>query len=226
MLEQVSETEAVEVSDVFAQEEQQLPEVPVIPRLVALLFVAVKPISAETLAEAAKLDLVEVEDSLSEIRELFQDDLHGFSLHEVAGGWQFRTSVAAAPYIRRLIPVKERRLSKAAAETLAVIAYKQPVERSDIEAIRGVDGLPTLRTLLDAELLRVVGKQDTPGQPVLYGTTPLFLEKFGLGDLSDLPSLREFEQLLEEPGEGNQAAEESEEEGEFVPSDEELLLVS
>lgn len=224
MLEQVNETEAVEVSEMAVQEEQ-LPELAIIPRVVSLLFVSAKPVSSETLAAAAKFDVVQVEDALAEIRGLFQDDSHGFSLHEIAGGWQFRTAVAASPYVRRLIPLRERRLSRAAAETLAVIAYKQPVERSDIEAIRGVDALPTLRTLLDAKLIRVVGKQDTPGQPGLYGTTPLFLEKFGLRDLSDLPSLREFEQLLEEPGEGNRVAEESEEDLEFAPSDDESFVV-
>lgn len=208
MLEEVvhpSVEEALENGD--GQEgsaEEQAPQLANLPRIISLLFVCAKPVTSEALADAAHLEIAEVEDLLAQIREMFTPEEHGFSLHEVAGGWQFRTAPAATRYIRRLIPVKVRRLSRAAAETLAIIAYKQPVERSEIEGIRGVDALPTLRTLLEAKLIRIVGKQDSPGQPVLYGTTVAFLEKFGLRDLSDLPSLRELEQLLAEPGESEQ----------------------
>ena len=164
----------------------------------SLLFVSAKPLSFDALLEATELQAPDLEAAIEELRHLFQDDLHGFCLAEVAGGFQFRSSPRAAVAIKRLLPPKSKRLSRAAAETLAVIAYKQPVERSEIEAIRGVDSLPTIRTLLDAKLIRIVGNQDTPGRPALYGTTTAFLEKFGLRDLSQLPSLRELDQLLRE----------------------------
>lgn len=167
----------------------------------ALLFVSPKPLTVETIAEATDSDIVTVEEILEDVLSLFKDDVHGFSLHEVAGGWQLRTSTLAADAVKRLIPPRGKKLSRAAAETLAVIAYKQPVERAEIESIRGVDALPTLKTLLDGKLIRVVGRAETAGTPALYGTTMTFLEKFGLKDLSDLPSGHELEELLAEPGE-------------------------
>ncbi len=171
------------------------------PALIAsLLFVSPRPLNLEVLAEASGLESSMVEETIQNLQELFQDEVHGFSLHEVAGGYQLRTAVAAAPAVKRLFPPRVRRISKAAAETLAIVAYKQPVERSEIDTIRGVDSLPTLRTLLDAKLVRIIGNQDAPGKPALYGTTNTFLERFGLRDLADLPNLRELEQLLNEPG--------------------------
>ena len=102
----------------------------------ALLFVSAKPVTVEVLARSAKLSVQRIERALGELQEMFQDDMHGFSLHEVAGGWQFRSSRDAAPYVRELVRPRGRRLSRAGAETLAVIAYKQPVPRSEIEAVR------------------------------------------------------------------------------------------
>ena len=122
----------------------------------------------------------------------------------MSAGFQFRSAPVLAQVIKRLIPARTKRLSRAAGETLAVIAYKQPVERAEIESIRGVDALPTLKTLLDARLIRVIGKHDSPGHPVLYGTTAEFLERFGLADLSALPTLHEFEQLASEPGDSSE----------------------
>ena len=176
-------------------------------KLCSLLFVAPKPLTAEVLAEAAREDIEETEAALLEIQGFFSDDVHGFSLEEVMGGYQFRTAPSVASTLKRLIPARAKRLSRAAAETLAVIAYKQPVQRAEIEAIRGVDALPTLKTLLDAKLVRIIGREDTVGQPALYGTTPAFLEKFGLNDLSELPSIREIEELSTEPGEGSEIIE-------------------
>jgi segregation and condensation protein B len=172
--------------------------------LCAVLFVSSKPLSTQALADAAKAPVADVEEAIAQIRDLFNEQVHGFCLMEIAGAWQLRTNPEAARYIQRLIPPRAKRLSRAAAETLAVIAYKQPVQRAEIEAIRGVDALPTLKTLLDAKLIRIVGRADSAGHPALYGTTTAFLEKFGLRDLADLPTVRELEQLASEPGESEE----------------------
>jgi segregation and condensation protein B len=200
--------EALSVSTSTAPTEAQLEsQIPLIVKLSALLFVAVKPVTVEWLSEVSRHEVGEIEEALIELSRIYTYQENGFALAEVAGGYQFRTAPQLASILRRVVPVKVKRLSRAAAETLAVVAYKQPVERAEIESIRGVDALPTLKTLLDAKLIRVIGKQDTPGQPVLYGTTTTFLERFGLRDLASLPSLHEFEQLLEEPGEGSESGE-------------------
>ncbi len=179
-------------------------------RISALLFVATKPLSSSQLSAHTKASTERVEKALEEISELYQEDIHGFSLLEVAGGWQLRTSPHVASTIHRLIPPRARRLSRAAAETLAVVAYKQPVQRAEIEAIRGVDALPTIKTLLDAKLIRIVGREAAAGTPALYGTTQTFLEKFGMRDLSELPTPRELFELSQEPGEADDAMSSSE----------------
>lgn len=174
---------------------------PLSAELSAVLFVAPKPLTTTQLAETLRATEEQVEGALAELRQRFSDEEVGFALREVAGAWQFRTAARAARTIQRLIPPRAKRLSRAAAESLAIIAYRQPVPRSEIEAIRGVDALPTLRTLLDARLIRIVGRSQSPGHPVLYGTTTTFLEKFGLRDLSDLPNSRELLELAGEQGE-------------------------
>ncbi|MCB0346093.1 MAG: SMC-Scp complex subunit ScpB [Bdellovibrionales bacterium] len=196
------EDEEFELDELEEGEEDRAASVPLSALVSSMLFVSPRPVSAEKISKASKRSLSSVEAVLEELRDLYQDDVHGFSLHEVNDGWQFRTAPGCSPSIRRMLPRRVKRLSRAAAESLAIIAYKQPVDRSEIESIRGVDALPTLRTLLDAKLIRIVGKRDVPGQPALYGTTEKFLETFGLRDLTELPSLHELEQLLSEPGEG------------------------
>lgn len=173
----------------------------------ALVFSYARPISSEKLAEVLKVDSELVDQALIDLEEELGGSSLGFSLEEVAGGWQLRSRSDCALIVQRLIPPKAKKLSKAAAETLAVIAYQQPVGRAEIESIRGVDALPTLKTLLEAKLIRTVGKQDAPGNPALYGTTQKFLEKFGLRDLSDLPEVRDIEEIELEPGEAHDAGE-------------------
>ena len=175
----------------------------------ALLFVSPRPLTTAALAEYCEAGVDEVEDTLASLKADLQTSSMGYELVEVAGAWQFRTSVVCRSVVTKLIPTRARRLSKAAAETLSIVAYKQPVPRSEIEAIRGVDALPTIKTLLDARLIRVIGREDTPGQPALYGTTATFLEKFGLRDLAELPTTREIVELAEEPGEDSPADDES-----------------
>jgi segregation and condensation protein B len=176
----------------------------------ALLFTHSRPLSIETLCAATGAEAGEIEAALAAVRSMYQADLHGFALEQAAGGYQLRTSEQAASAVRAMSQPRVKRLSRAAAETLAVIAYKQPVQRAEIEAIRGVDALPTLKTLLDAKLVRLVGHDAAVGQPALYGTTERFLERFGLNDLDELPSLREIEQFSSEPGEADDAAAEGE----------------
>jgi segregation and condensation protein B len=118
----------------------------------------------------------------------------GIALVEVAGGYQFRTNERYAPWIRQLKAIKPRVLSQAALETIAVIAYRQPVMKSEIERVRGVDVSGILKGLMEKNLVKIVGRKDVPGKPIIYGTTKKFLEVFGLKDLSELPTLQELEE--------------------------------
>ena len=122
----------------------------------------------------------------------------GIRLIEVAGGWQLRTAPDTAPYARRFLRVKPQRLTRAALETLAIVAYRQPVTRPEIEEIRGVDSGAVVKALLERRLVKILGKKEEPGRPILYGTTREFLEFFALKDLASLPTLREFHELSEE----------------------------
>jgi segregation and condensation protein B len=119
-------------------------------------------------------------------------------LDEVAGGWLFRTNVQYAPFVRELANERPVRLTRAQVETLAIIAYRQPITRPEIDDIRGVDSGATLKLLLERDLVRILGKKDEPGRPLLYGTTTAFLELFGLKSLKDLPTLKEFTELSED----------------------------
>ena len=120
----------------------------------------------------------------------------------MAGGYQLRTRPEYADYLRRLGHSRPFKFSRPALETLAIIAYRQPVTRSEIEYLRGVDSGSVLKTLLEKRLLRILGKKDVPGKPMIYGTTREFLELFGLPDLSALPTLREFSELVPEQDNG------------------------
>jgi segregation and condensation protein B len=122
----------------------------------------------------------------------------GVTLVEVAGGWQLRTDPSTVEYVRRFLRVRPQRLTRAAVETLSIIAYRQPVTRPEIEEIRGVDSAAVVKALLDRRLIKILGKKEEVGRPILYGTTREFLEFFALKDLSALPTLHEFQELSEE----------------------------
>jgi segregation and condensation protein B len=169
----------------------------------AALFVSAKPLTISELAEASGRSEEELESVMEFLMELYTDEVNGIALKKVQGGYQLRSAPGALPLLRKLIPPKAKKFSKAAAETLAVIAYKQPVQRAEIEAIRGVDALPTLKTLLDAKVVRVIGRENEIGKPVLYATTEKFLERFGLKDLSELPTPRELAEIENDPGESD-----------------------
>ena len=122
----------------------------------------------------------------------------GIALIDLGGRWQLRTEPQAGPYVRRMLQVKPLRLTRAALEALAIIAYRQPITRPEMEDLRGVDCGAVTKALLERKLIRILGKKDEPGRPLIYGTTKEFLELFGLRDLTQLPTLREFQELSEE----------------------------
>ena len=165
----------------------------------ALLFAADRPVAPERLAAAAEVSLADVHAALDDlVRE--KNSVGALQLVEVAGGWQFVTKAQFAPFVRRLRDEKKSRLSRAAFEVLAIVAYRQPVTRGDIDALRGVDSGGPLNFLLERKLVAPNGRKDAPGRPWLFETGPQFLEQFGLKSLADLPDLAEFAALEEGTG--------------------------
>jgi segregation and condensation protein B len=137
----------------------------------------------------------EIKEALEKLVLEYNERQGGIYLQEVAGGFQFRTRPELSPWVKKLKSSKPHSLSPAAMETLAIVAYKQPIVKSEIESIRGVDVGAPLKGLLDKKLVRIVGRKDVPGKPIIYGTTRKFLEVFNLKDLMDLPNLRELKEL-------------------------------
>lgn len=162
----------------------------------ALLFASEKPLSVKDL-ESLILDVSpqELRNALEALRILYEPAHHGISLELVAGGYQFRTKLDKASWVTKLQAMKPARMSRAQLETLAIIAYKQPVTRIEIDLIRGVDSSHLLKTLLEKKLIRITGVKEAPGRPLIYGTTSEFLEFFSLSDLSVLPSLEQLKEL-------------------------------
>lgn len=164
----------------------------------SVLFVTPQPLTLDQLFDATGIDREKIVPALSSLQGDRREGISGIVLHEVAGAWQLRTAPESAEYVRRFLKVKPQRLTRAAVETLALIAYRQPVTRPEIEDVRGVDSGAVLKALLDRRLIKIVGKKEEVGRPILYGTTREFLEFFALKDLSALPTLREFQELTEE----------------------------
>jgi segregation and condensation protein B len=164
----------------------------------SILFVSDTPLSLDRLCtileEFARDDIRRAVDSIATD---CCDGKRGIELVQVAGGYQFRSRPEFADYIRRLKRVKPARFSPSALETLAIIAYRQPVTRSEVEYLRGVDSGGILKSLLDKKLIKIIGKKDIPGKPLIYGTTREFMETFNLKDLASLPTLREIEELAD-----------------------------
>ncbi len=176
----------------------------------ALLFASQKPLSPTgiqaVLAAAAKsepapedaahfadAELSELHAILLDLQQQYAEDGRAFRLMEIAGGWQLVSEASHAPWVRQLYPdARPSRLSAAALETLAIVAYRQPITRADIEAVRGVAVDGVLATLLERDLLRLAGRADQPGRPGLYETTHAFLDHFGLRSLDDLPNAEEL----------------------------------
>ncbi len=163
----------------------------------SLLFAADKPLGLQGMGDLlGEKDLGKVRAAVATVEDDYRD--RGIQLHSVAGGYQFRTNPANATWVQKLLAQKPVRLTRAQLETLAIVAYRQPITRPEIDEIRGVDSGGTLKTLMDRMLIRILGKKEEPGRPMLYGSTREFLEFFNLGDLKDLPTLREFHELSEE----------------------------
>jgi segregation and condensation protein B len=162
----------------------------------SLLFVADAPLTLDRIKTVLGVtDSQAVRAAITALGKDYEARGGGFFLEEVAGGFQLRSRPEYTEYIRRLVRPAPVRLSKAALETLAIIAYKQPVIRTDVEHIRGVDCGGVVRMLLERRLVRVLGRKEIPGRPLLYGTTKQFLEVFGLKDLKELPSPKEIEEF-------------------------------
>ncbi|MFZ0612292.1 MAG: SMC-Scp complex subunit ScpB [Desulfobacterales bacterium] len=162
----------------------------------SLLFVSDEPLTIERLkAVLTPADGNEIRSALTLLAEDYETRRGGFHLKEIAGGYQLRTRPEFSEWIARLVQPRAPRLSKAALETLAIIAYKQPVIRSDVEHIRGVDCGGVIRVLLERNLIRVLGRKEIPGRPLIYATTKRFLEVFDLKDLKDLPTPKEIEDM-------------------------------
>ena len=165
----------------------------------SLLFAASEPLTPRQIhAFLPGKDLKEIKDALQDLKTEYEEMKRSFLIKEVAKGYQFRSLRRFRPYISRMLSSIPSRLSRAALETLAIIAYKQPIIRQEIERLRGVDVGGILRMLLKKGLIRIVGRKSLPGRPIIYGTTGKFLEFFDLKDLSSLPTLKEIEELGEE----------------------------
>lgn len=151
------------------------------------------PLEAQMLAQLTEQSVEQVEEQLAELAAEYESQERGFQLAHVAGGWRFQSHPLMAPYVERFVlEGQSAKLSAAALETLAIVAYKQPLSRAQIAAIRGVSVDSVVRTLEQRGYIGEVARDPGPGQAVLFGTTPLFLERLGINSISDLPSVAEF----------------------------------
>jgi len=210
-LDEVAEEAAVEAvgSQAEAIDARELKAI-----LEAVLFVSPEPVPVARLVSiVGTVSKDEVVQALRILTHDLDQDGRGIQLVQVAGGYRLVTKQEYGPWLKRMDKAKAaQKLSRSALESLAIIAYKQPLVRSEIEEIRGVETSGVLRTLCERKLVRIVGRKDVPGRPIMYGTTKFFLEHFGLQDLSQLPPLREFKEL----GDSEQA---------LLPIEEESLVV-
>jgi segregation and condensation protein B len=166
----------------------------------SLLFVAEAPLSLQRLAEVIDGDKKRIAAAVDELRNDLETQRRGVRVIEVAGGFQLRTPKENADWVKKYLGGKPARMGRATLETLAIIAYRQPVTKAEVEAIRGVDVDGVVNTLVERSLIRAVGRKDVPGRPFLFGTTPEFLQLFNLKDLGELPALKEMDEItLPEP---------------------------
>jgi segregation and condensation protein B len=171
----------------------------------SLLFVADEPLTVDRIKKILiQVKTGKIRDTMAELTAEYEARGGGFYLDEVAGGYQIRTRPQYTDWIKKLIQPKPLRLSKPALETLVIIAYKQPIIRSDIEHLRGVDCGGVIRVLLERKLIRVLGRKEIAGRPLIYATTKRFLEIFDLKNLRDLPTPKEIEELAAATNEGDQ----------------------
>ncbi len=163
----------------------------------ALVFASDKPVTVVRLKQLTRIkETARIEAALAELALDYKE--RGIALQCISGGYMFRTQSQFSTWVQQLVAGRPVRLSRAQLETLAIIAYRQPITRPEIDDIRGVDSGGTLKVLLDRQLIRILGKKEEAGRPLLYGTTKEFLDFFSLGDLRELPTLREYSELSEE----------------------------
>ena len=173
----------------------------------AIIFAADEPVSSQRITEIvaevtghSELTVEEVEAAVKRLNDEYRDSDRALEIHEWGGGYRMATRSTLSPFVQTLfVGEQETSLSRSLMEALAVIAYRQPVTRPEVDFIRGVNSDYAIRKLLEMELVDVEGRADSLGRPLLYGTTDLFLEQFGLNTLEDLPTLREVEELLDDP---------------------------
>lgn len=207
LVEGVQQVEGVPGEDAHEQAPQRtLSDVEQVALLEALLLANGDPLSIPRIQDVMGLSRGEILACADRLQTLLADQTRGIELVVVAEKLQLRTKAAFAEYVRQLMAVKPRKLSQAALETLAVVAYQQPVVKSEIDKIRGVDVAPTIKTLLERKLVKIIGYQASVGQPALYGTTEEFLQVFGLSALSELPALQDLKALVKEPGEAQSSS--------------------
>jgi segregation and condensation protein B len=162
----------------------------------SLLFVAEGPLTLQRFGEVVDgVDKQTIQAVLHALQEEYEAQNRGLRLVEVAGGYQMRTAKGNAGWVKKFLGGRPARMGKATLETLAIIAYRQPITKAEIEAIRGVDVDGVISTLLERNLIRAAARKDVPGRPFLYGTTPEFLQLFKLRDLTHLPTLKEMEEI-------------------------------
>lgn len=166
----------------------------------SLIFASDKPINIKQIQQTLETHVgtdiseEEINSALEVLKEKYQDTSFPFEIVSIAGGYQFMTKGAYHPVVAQHLKLEsKKKLSRAALETLAIISYKQPVTKTEMEAIRGVNCDYGVQKLLDMELVEIVGREDGPGKPLLYGTTEKFMDHFGINSLKDLPQLKEFE---------------------------------
>ncbi len=180
-------------------EEKQTRSISVIVSIVeALIFVADEPITVKTLADVLEEDRETIEAAVEELKVEYEERESGLQLREIAGGWQISTRTEYHEEVRKFLKTRPNaKLSLASLETLAVIAYKQPVTIPEILEIRGTQSTSAIKTLLEKRLIVMKGHKETVGRPMLYGTSKDFLIQFGLKDLTELPSIEDFEDLVQ-----------------------------
>jgi len=162
----------------------------------AMILASENPLSLEKISTILKeIEKAEIKKTIELLILEYDERQSGICLQEVAGGYQFRTKPELSSWVKKIKGTKPASLSPAALETLAIIAYRQPIVKTEIESIRGVDVGAPLKGLLEKKLVRIVGRKDVPGKPIIYGTTKKFLEVFNLKALSELPTLRELKEL-------------------------------
>lgn len=175
----------------------------------ALIFASEQPVLMKELRQLLGAPRAEINAIIRAIQEALAQDRRGLQLERIAGGYVFRTKAALAPWLRALVKTRPPRLGRASLETLAIIAYRQPATRAEVEEVRGVESGGILRSLLEKRLIRILGRKEEIGRPMIYGTTREFLQTFGLKNLTGLPTLKDMRLLMGGQDDGPSAPEEA-----------------